>query len=166
MFAVMKETDYMNKPTFLKNFWEGFQEVLGPGHVIKVLDKCDFAPMYDHFMAEREKKKAEPKEVNSLHRISDFPCVPLRRVSFPSPDKILDCLVLTNVHILRYILIFPQVKAKNKSDRDAAEAKYKIAHVDGTPQDVSLSWGCSRCLRSHGSAFHGSESCYKWQPHQ
>jgi DNA topoisomerase IB len=27
MFAIMKETDYMSKPTFLKNFWEGFQEV-------------------------------------------------------------------------------------------------------------------------------------------
>ena len=58
MFAVMKETDYMNKPTFLKNFWEGFQEVLGPGHVIKVLNKCDFTQMYDHCMAEREKMKA------------------------------------------------------------------------------------------------------------
>ena len=66
MFAIMKETDYMNKPTFLKNFWEGFQEVLGPGHVIKGLEKCDFTPMYDHFMAEREKKKAEPKEVRYL----------------------------------------------------------------------------------------------------
>jgi hypothetical protein len=27
MFAIMKETDYMAKPTFLKNFWEGFQQV-------------------------------------------------------------------------------------------------------------------------------------------
>ncbi len=27
MFAVMKETDYARKPTFLKNFWEGFKEV-------------------------------------------------------------------------------------------------------------------------------------------
>jgi DNA topoisomerase-1 len=53
----------MNKPTFLKNFWEGFKEVLGPGHVIKTLDKCDFTPMFDHFMAEREKKKSETKEV-------------------------------------------------------------------------------------------------------
>eukprot|EP00887_Chlorella_sp_A99_P000387 scaffold13.g387.t1 len=25
-FAVMKDTDYMSKPTFLKNFWEGFRE--------------------------------------------------------------------------------------------------------------------------------------------
>jgi DNA topoisomerase I len=62
MFAVMKETDYMKKETFLRNFWEGFQEVLGPNHVIKSLDKCDFTPMYEWHMAERERKKALPKE--------------------------------------------------------------------------------------------------------
>lgn len=61
-FAVMKDTDYMNKPTFLKNFWEGFQEVLGPRHVIKSLEKCDFTPIYEWHMAERERKKALSKE--------------------------------------------------------------------------------------------------------
>ncbi|PSC70005.1 DNA topoisomerase 1 [Micractinium conductrix] len=61
-FAVMKETDYMNKPTFLHNFWEGFKEVLGPNHVIKKLDKCDFTPIYEWHMAEREKKKQLSKE--------------------------------------------------------------------------------------------------------
>lgn len=30
MFAIMKETDYMKKPIFLKNFWEGFKEVRQP----------------------------------------------------------------------------------------------------------------------------------------
>lgn len=66
MFAIMKETDYMNKPTFLKNFWDGFKEVLGKNHVIKGLDKCDFTPIYDHLMAERDKKKAMTKEVGLL----------------------------------------------------------------------------------------------------
>lgn len=69
MFAIMKETDYMNKPTFLKNFWEGFKEVLGKNHVIKGLDKCDFTPIYDHLMAERDKKKAMTKEVGWLRRL-------------------------------------------------------------------------------------------------
>lgn len=32
-------TDYMNKPTFLNNFWDGFRELLGPRHVIKSLEK-------------------------------------------------------------------------------------------------------------------------------
>ena len=27
MIAVMKETDYMKKPTFLKNAWAAFKEV-------------------------------------------------------------------------------------------------------------------------------------------
>lgn len=61
-FAVMKETDYMNKPKFLENFWEGFREVLGPRHVIKGLDKCDFTPIYEFHMAERERKKNMSKE--------------------------------------------------------------------------------------------------------
>ena len=39
-------------------------QVLGKDHVIKGLKLCDFTPMYEHAMAEREKKKALPKEVN------------------------------------------------------------------------------------------------------
>ena len=64
-FAIMKETDYMNKPKFLSNFWAGFSKVLGPGHVIKDLGKCDFTPIYDHLMAEREAKKGLAKEVST-----------------------------------------------------------------------------------------------------
>lgn len=63
MFAIMKETDYMKKPIFLKNFWDGFKEVLGKNHVIKGLDKCDFTPIYEYLMADREKKKNMTKEV-------------------------------------------------------------------------------------------------------
>jgi DNA topoisomerase-1 len=37
--------------------------VLGKQHVIKGLDKCDFTPIYNHLMAERDKKKAMSKEV-------------------------------------------------------------------------------------------------------
>eukprot|EP00775_Hariotina_reticulata_P011328 gene11328-11478_t len=90
MFAIMKETDYMNKPTFLKNFWEGFKEVLGKNHIIKGLDKCDFTPIYDHLMAERDKKKAMSKEE----------------------------------------------KAALKADKDKAEAKYKVAVIDGRQEQV------------------------------
>ena len=61
-FAVMKETDYMNKKIFLDNFWEGFKAVLGPNHRIKCLEKCDFTPIYDWHIAERERKKELPKE--------------------------------------------------------------------------------------------------------
>ena len=56
------------KNSFLKNFWEGFHEVLGRNHVIKSLDKCDFTPMFEYHMAEREKKKAMTKEVRRGRR--------------------------------------------------------------------------------------------------
>lgn len=39
-------------------------QILGKDHVIKGLQKCDFTPMYDHAMAEREKKKSLSKEVS------------------------------------------------------------------------------------------------------
>lgn len=61
-FAVMKETDYMSKPIFLENFWDGFKGVLGPNHRIQCLEKCDFTPIYDWHMAERERKKNLSKE--------------------------------------------------------------------------------------------------------
>ena len=35
MIAIMKETDYMKKPTFLKNTWAAFKEV----HIVKYLAK-------------------------------------------------------------------------------------------------------------------------------
>ncbi|PNH02171.1 DNA topoisomerase 1, partial [Tetrabaena socialis] len=62
MFAVMKDTDYMQKPIFLNNFWGGFKEVLGKNHAIKGLEKCDFTPIYDWHMAQREAKKNVSKE--------------------------------------------------------------------------------------------------------
>jgi DNA topoisomerase-1 len=62
MFAGMKDTEYMQKQTFLDNFWEGFKEVLGPGHAIKTLSKCDFTPISEHLAADRERKKNMTKE--------------------------------------------------------------------------------------------------------
>ena len=64
MYGVMIETDYAKKKQFNDNFWAAFKDVLGKGHVIKSLDKCDFRPMYEHFMAEREAKKLLPKDVS------------------------------------------------------------------------------------------------------
>eukprot|EP00898_Chlorokybus_atmophyticus_P008137 jgi/Chlat1/8324/Chrsp8S08093 len=56
-FAVMKDTDYMNKPTFIKNFWHDFKKLLGPKHVIQDLNDCDFTPIYDWHLKEKERKK-------------------------------------------------------------------------------------------------------------
>ncbi|GMJ15977.1 MGOUN 1, TOPOISOMERASE 1, DNA topoisomerase I alpha, FASCIATA5 [Hibiscus trionum] len=57
MFAVMKDTDYMSKPQFKKNFWEDWSKILGKSHIIKGLDKCDFTPIYEWHLEEKEKKK-------------------------------------------------------------------------------------------------------------
>lgn len=61
MFASMLHSDYKDKPTFMKNFWDGFKEVLGPKHIIKDITKCDFTPIHTYYEAEREKKKEKMK---------------------------------------------------------------------------------------------------------
>mgnify|MGYP002776877107 FL=1 len=63
MFAVMRETDYVQKKTFLSNFWNDWKKILGPGHVIQRLDRCDFTPIYEWHLAEKEKKKQMSSEV-------------------------------------------------------------------------------------------------------
>ncbi|XP_023005283.1 DNA topoisomerase 1 beta-like [Cucurbita maxima] len=57
MFAVMKDTDYMQKPRFKENFWNDWRKLLGKNHVIQNLDDCDFTPIYDWYQTEKEKKK-------------------------------------------------------------------------------------------------------------
>ncbi|CAD7695782.1 unnamed protein product [Ostreobium quekettii] len=61
-FAVMLDTDYVKKPTFIKNFWDGFRRVLGPKHPIKEFKKCDFGPIHQWHLARKEDKKAMSKE--------------------------------------------------------------------------------------------------------
>lgn len=57
MFAVMKETDYATKPKFIENFMNDWREILGKKHVIKKFELCDFTPIYEWHLAEKEKKK-------------------------------------------------------------------------------------------------------------
>ncbi|XVF33918.1 hypothetical protein REPUB_Repub18cG0012600 [Reevesia pubescens] len=57
MFAVMKDTDYMTKTQFKKNFWEDWSKILGKNHTIKNMDRCDFTPIYEWHLQEKEKKK-------------------------------------------------------------------------------------------------------------
>ncbi|KAG6634684.1 DNA topoisomerase 1 alpha-like [Carya illinoinensis] len=57
MFAVMKDTDYMQKDKFKENFWDDWRKLLGKNHVVQSLEKCDFTPIYDWCQQEKEKKK-------------------------------------------------------------------------------------------------------------
>ncbi|CAN1790383.1 DNA topoisomerase 1 beta [Linum perenne] len=66
MFAVMKDTDYMQKPKFLENFWNDWRKILGKNHVIQKLDDCDFTPIYDWHQQEKEKKKQMSTDVGNF----------------------------------------------------------------------------------------------------
>ncbi|KAK7263964.1 hypothetical protein RJT34_31564 [Clitoria ternatea] len=66
MYAVMRDTDYMQKDKFKDNFWNDWRKLLGRNHVIQNLKDCDFTPIYDWYQGEKEKKKqmtAEEKKV-------------------------------------------------------------------------------------------------------
>lgn len=65
MFAVMRETEYYNKQMFRDNFWNDWRKILGKNHVIKNLDDCDFSPIYEWYMQEKEIKKQMSAEVNN-----------------------------------------------------------------------------------------------------
>ena len=65
MIAMMKDTEYMQKPTFLKNTWAALKDVLGKGHAIKCLEKCDFSPIFEWHLMKKEAIKALSKEVGA-----------------------------------------------------------------------------------------------------
>ncbi|PNS20401.1 hypothetical protein CAC42_5851 [Sphaceloma murrayae] len=68
--AMLNSTINVENPTFNKNFFDDFKDILkrtghgkGPdGATIKIetFDKCDFKTIFEHVTAEREKKKALP----------------------------------------------------------------------------------------------------------
>lgn len=53
---------HLSKPEtaeiFNRNFFRDWLEILGPGHVIKEFEKCDFSPIRAWVQEERERKKA------------------------------------------------------------------------------------------------------------
>ncbi|URE15837.1 DNA topoisomerase [Musa troglodytarum] len=57
MFAVMKDTDYATKKQFIENFMNDWRQILGKNHVIKKFELCDFTPIYEWHLREKEKKK-------------------------------------------------------------------------------------------------------------
>lgn len=66
MYAVMRDTDYMEKPKFRENFWADWRKILGKNHIIQSLEDCDFTPIYEWAQEEKEKKKQMSKEVSPL----------------------------------------------------------------------------------------------------
>ncbi|KAK3122750.1 hypothetical protein QOZ80_8AG0617660 [Eleusine coracana subsp. coracana] len=62
MFAVMKDTDYATKKTFIDNFFTDWRKILGKNHIIKKFELCDFTPIYEWHLREKEKKKQMTSE--------------------------------------------------------------------------------------------------------
>lgn len=68
--SMLNSTHNVENPTFNKNFFEDFKEVLDrtghgkdkDGKTVKItkFEKCDFKPIFEHYDAERQAKKALP----------------------------------------------------------------------------------------------------------
>lgn len=64
MYAVMRDTEYMQKDKFKDNFWNDWRKLLGRNHVIQNLKDCDFTPIYDWYQGVKDKKKQMTTEVS------------------------------------------------------------------------------------------------------
>ncbi|KAK9702291.1 DNA topoisomerase 1 [Basidiobolus ranarum] len=69
-FAALLGSDHGNNPTFQKNFFNDWTELIKKVYAeknqtpppIKEFSKCDFTPMFEHFQREKEAKKSMTKE--------------------------------------------------------------------------------------------------------
>ncbi|KAH6811545.1 DNA topoisomerase I alpha [Perilla frutescens var. frutescens] len=68
MYAVMLETEYMNKPKFKENFMSDWRKILGRNHVIQSLEHCDFTPIFEWHQQEKEKKKQMTTEEKKVQK--------------------------------------------------------------------------------------------------
>ncbi|PNT62067.1 hypothetical protein BRADI_5g24917v3 [Brachypodium distachyon] len=57
MFAVMRDTEYASKETFINNFFTDWRKILGKTHIIKKFELCDFTTIYEWHLREKENKK-------------------------------------------------------------------------------------------------------------
>lgn len=65
-FAAVIGTQYAENPTFCKNFFADFRDKVLKGtplySVLTIFDKCDFSPITEHLIAQKELKKNRSKE--------------------------------------------------------------------------------------------------------
>lgn len=61
-YAQMTGSDYLNNEKFVSNFFLCFQESLGPNHVIKDLNLCDFSDIYEYLLKRKEELKERRKD--------------------------------------------------------------------------------------------------------
>lgn len=61
LYAKYIETEYVKNKVFNKNFWNDWKKILGSS-IIQSLEDCDFKPIYEHILAEKEKRKITKEE--------------------------------------------------------------------------------------------------------
>lgn len=61
-YAVLRESDYYTNEIFKKNFFTDWKELLGSKHKIQELSKCDFTPIWNWHLEQKEKKTKLSKE--------------------------------------------------------------------------------------------------------
>ncbi|RNF20758.1 DNA topoisomerase IB, large subunit [Trypanosoma conorhini] len=70
MFAVMREHDYYRNEIFRRNFFSSWREILDRRqHPIRRLELCDFEPIYQWHLREREKKLSRTREEKKQLRL-------------------------------------------------------------------------------------------------
>jgi len=57
-----------SRKVFQQNFFEDFKEVLGPSHIIKSFDKCDFSLIREHLALQKNLRKVETDEEKLLKK--------------------------------------------------------------------------------------------------
>ncbi|KAG8344007.1 putative Eukaryotic DNA topoisomerase I DNA binding Eukaryotic DNA topoisomerase I catalytic core [Trypanosoma vivax] len=71
MFAVLREQDYYRNEIFRRNFFASWREILDKRkHPIRRLELCDFTPIYEWHLREREKKLNRTKEEKKEQRLA------------------------------------------------------------------------------------------------
>jgi DNA topoisomerase-1 len=77
MFAVIKDTEDASNETFISNFFTDWRKILGETHTISKFEFCDFTPIYEWHLGEKDKKKQMAPKVLPL----PFRCISPARIS-------------------------------------------------------------------------------------
>ncbi|PNY11017.1 DNA topoisomerase 1-like protein [Trifolium pratense] len=152
LYAVMLDTDYMQKQKFKENFWTDWKKMLGKNHVIQNLEDCDFTPIYDWCQIEKEKKKQMSSKKQSESQEEPVSCPPKLplKLQFQSPGIQLAVAKLKlPLSSLQFVIIesckasritcFNNLTSEKKALREEKlkqEEKYMWAIIDGVKEKV------------------------------
>lgn len=56
LYSKYIDTEYINNKIFRKNFWDDWKKILGKDNIIQSLEDCDFTPIHNFLVKDREAK--------------------------------------------------------------------------------------------------------------